>query len=120
MNGQRREAGSTWSKAVRQAMLQRGAEFQRQRVLTRAASNWSKETLRTTDTGWVRVRQAASAGVKGNLMDRARWGWECMPQLQETEDRQTPGTTTWVADFFIREEEKPKKIGLVVCIRRCP
>jgi len=49
---------SKWSKAVRKAILQGGAEFQRQRVLTRAASNWIKESLRTTDTGWVRVWQA--------------------------------------------------------------
>jgi ribonuclease HI len=86
---------STWSKAVRQTMLQGGAEFQRQRALARAASNRSKEILRTTDAGWARVQQAAGAGVKGDLMDRARWGWECMRRLQETEDRQTPGATTW-------------------------
>jgi hypothetical protein len=30
---------STWSKAVRKAMLQGGAEFQRQRELTKAAGN---------------------------------------------------------------------------------
>jgi hypothetical protein len=54
---------STWSKAVRTAMLQGGAEFQRQRVLTKAAGNWIKEFLRTTDKGWGRVQQTAGAGV---------------------------------------------------------
>ena len=38
-----------WSKAVRDAMLKGGAEFQRQKVLNRAAGNWTKEFLRTTD-----------------------------------------------------------------------
>jgi len=103
---------STWSKAVRQAMLPGVAEFQRQRALARAASNWSKEILRTTDAGWTRVQQAAGAGVKGNLMDRAHWGWECMHQLQETEDRQTPGATTWAADFLNREGESREFLGL--------
>jgi hypothetical protein len=40
---------STWSKAVRKAMLKGGAELQRQKVLNRAAGNWDKEFLRTTD-----------------------------------------------------------------------
>jgi hypothetical protein len=63
---------STWLKAVRTAMLQGGAEFQRQRVLTNDAGNWSKEFLRTTDTGWGRVQQAAGAGVTSDLMDSKR------------------------------------------------
>ena len=42
---------TAWSKAVRDAMLKGGAEFQRQKVLNRAAGNWSKEFLRTTDIG---------------------------------------------------------------------
>jgi ribonuclease HI len=103
---------STWSKAVRQAMLQGGAEFQRQRALARAASNWKTEILRTTDAGWARVQQEAGAGVKGDLMNRARWGWECMRQLQETEDRQTPGATTWAADFLNREGKSRDFLGL--------
>jgi hypothetical protein len=40
----------TWSKAVRDAMLKGGAEFERQKALNRAAGNWSKVFLRTTDT----------------------------------------------------------------------
>jgi hypothetical protein len=42
---------TAWSKTVRDAMLKGGAEFQRQKVLNRAAGNWSKEFLRTTDIG---------------------------------------------------------------------
>jgi hypothetical protein len=38
---------STWSKAVRRAMIKRGAEFQGQKVLNSAAGNWNKEFLRT-------------------------------------------------------------------------
>jgi hypothetical protein len=34
---------STWSKAVSKAMLKGGAEFQRQKVLNRAAGNCIKE-----------------------------------------------------------------------------
>jgi hypothetical protein len=79
---------STWSKAVRTAMLQGGAEFQRQRVLTKAVGNWNNEFLRTADKGWGRVQQAAGAGVTSDLMDSKRWGWECMIQLQERQ-RQT-------------------------------
>ena len=41
---------STWSKAVRRAMLKGEAEFQRQKVLIRVAGNCKKEFLRTTDT----------------------------------------------------------------------
>ena len=103
---------STWSKAVRKAMLYGGAEFQRQRVLNKAAGNWSKEFLRTTDSGWVRVRQAAGAGATGDLMDSKRWGWECMLPLQEAEKRQAPGATTWAAEFLIREGESREFLGL--------
>jgi hypothetical protein len=34
-----------------------------------------------------------------------RWGWECMLHLQETENRQSPGATTWAAEFLVREGE---------------
>ena len=63
---------STWSKAVRRAMLKGGAEFQRQKALNRAAGNWDKEFIRTTDTGVALIRQVACTGVKCNLMDRTR------------------------------------------------
>jgi hypothetical protein len=36
---------STWSKAVRKAMHQGGAEFQRQRVLTKAATTGAKKAI---------------------------------------------------------------------------
>jgi hypothetical protein len=81
---------STWSKAVRTAMLQGGAEFQRQRVLTKAAGNWIKEFLRTTDKGWGRVQQTAGAGVTS----------------------ESPGATTWDADFLNREGESREFLGM--------
>jgi hypothetical protein len=31
-----------------------------------------------------------------------RAGWECMLQLQESEDRKTPAATTWAAGFLLR------------------
>ena len=68
---------TAWSKAVRDANLKGGAEFQRQKVLNRAAGNWSKEFLRTTDIGSARIRQVACTGVKCDLMDITRWGWVC-------------------------------------------
>ena len=63
---------STWSKAIGRAMLKGGAEFQRQKALNRAAGNWDKEFIRTTDTGVALIRQVACTGVKCNLMDRTR------------------------------------------------
>jgi hypothetical protein len=83
-------------------MLRGGAEFQRQKVLNRAAGKWNKEFLRTTDTGVARIRQVACTGVKCDLMDSTRWGWECMLQLQEAEDRKAPGATTRAVEFLLR------------------
>ena len=80
---------SACSRAVRNAMRKGGAEFQRQKVLTKAAGNLSKEFLRTTDAGRAQVQQTACTGVKCNLMDKERLGWECMLQLQEVKDRKT-------------------------------
>jgi hypothetical protein len=74
---------SAWSKAVRYAMRKGGTEFRRQKVLTKAAGNWSKEFIRTTDAGWAQVRRAACTGVKCDFIDNKRWGWDCMLQLQE-------------------------------------
>ena len=50
---------STWPKAVKNAMLKGGAEFQRQKALNRARSNGNKGFLRTTDIGVARIRQVA-------------------------------------------------------------
>ena len=42
---------TAWSKAVRNAMLRGGAEFQRQKALKRAADYWNRVYLRDTDIG---------------------------------------------------------------------
>jgi hypothetical protein len=57
-----------WSKAVRDAMLKGGAEFQRQKVLNRAVGNCSKEFLRTTDIGSARIRQVTVSNLYRNQM----------------------------------------------------
>jgi hypothetical protein len=93
-------------------MLKGGAEFKRQKVLNRAVGNWNKEFLRTTDKGVARIRQVACTGVKCDLMDSKRWGWECMLQLQEAEDRKSSATTTWAAEFSLRVGESREFLGL--------
>ena len=50
---------SAWSNAVRNAMRQGGAEFLRQRAVTRAAGKWNKQYLRTTDEGFHQLKQTA-------------------------------------------------------------
>ncbi len=79
---------TAWSKAVRNAMLRGGAEFQRQEALNRAANNWNKAFLCSTDIGLHRIGQAASTGAQSDLMDSTRWGWSCMLQLQEADNLQ--------------------------------
>jgi ribonuclease HI len=69
---------TAWSKAVRNAMLRGGAEYQRQRVLDRAGTNWNKNFLISADVGRQSIRQSASAGVQSDLMDTERWGRRCM------------------------------------------
>jgi hypothetical protein len=76
--GEKEECLKVLETAVKDAMLKGGAEFQRQKVLNRAACNWSKEFLRTTDIGSsrisYRIRQVACAGVKCDLMDSTTLG----------------------------------------------
>ena len=66
-------------------MLKGEAEFQRQKVLNRAAGNWNKEFLRTTDKGMARIRQAACTGVKCDLMDTT-WAAECLLRVGESSE----------------------------------
>jgi hypothetical protein len=97
----------------RDAMFKGGAEFQSQtKILNQVAGNWSKEFLRATDIGSARIRQVACTGIKCDLMDSTRWGWECVLQLQEVEDRKTPAATTWAAEFLLREGESREFLGL--------
>jgi hypothetical protein len=80
--------------------------------LNRDAGNWSKEFLCTTDIGSARIRQVACTGIKCDLMDSTRWGWECILQLQEVEDKKPPAATTWAAEFLLREGESREFLGL--------
>ena len=66
---------TTWTKAVRNAMVRGGAEVHRQKTLNHAGRNW-KGFIGSTDTGLHRIRQAASMGAQIDLMDSTRWGWE--------------------------------------------
>ena len=81
---------TAWSKAVRNAMLRGGAEFQRQKALDRAAANWNKAFLSSTDTGLHSIGQVACTGAQSDLMDSTRWGWRCMLQLQEADNWNKP------------------------------
>jgi hypothetical protein len=102
---------TAWSKAVRNAMLRGGAEFQRQRALNRAANNWNRAFLRSTDIGLHRIGQAASTGAQSDLMDSTRWGWRCMLQLQEADKWKKLAATTWTAEFLLREDESREFLG---------
>jgi hypothetical protein len=81
---------TAWSEAVRNAMLRGGAEFQRQKALNRAATNWNKAFLSSTDIGLHSIGQVASTGAQSDLMDSTRWGWRCMLQLQEADNWNKP------------------------------
>ncbi len=96
---------TAWSKVVRNAMLRGGAEYQKQRVLDRAGTNWNKNFLISADVGRRSIRQSASAGAQSDLMDTERWGRRCMLQLQEAENWNKPAATTWAAEFLLREGE---------------
>ena len=102
---------TAWSKAVRNAMLRGGAEYQRQRVLDRAGTNWNKNFLISADVGRQSIRQSASAGVQSDLMDAESWGRRCMLQLQEAENWNKPAATTWAAEFLLREGESRECLG---------
>jgi len=102
---------TAWSKAVRNSMLRGGAEYQRQRVLDRAGTNWNKNFLISADVGRQSIRLSASAGVQSDLMDTDRWGRRCMLQLQEAENWNEPAATTCAAEFLLREGESRECLG---------
>jgi ribonuclease HI len=52
---------TAWSKAVRNAMLRGGAEYQRQKALNRAAHNWNQAFMLSTNSGLQRIKQASSS-----------------------------------------------------------
>ena len=95
----------------RSEMLRGGAEYQRQRVLDRAGTNWNNFFLISVDVGRQSIRQSASAGVQSDLMDTERWGRRCMLQLQEAENWNKPAATTWAAEFLLREGESRECLG---------
>ena len=101
---------TTWTKAVRNAIVRGGAEFHRQKALNHAGNNW-KGFMGSTDTGLHRIRQAASMGAQSDLLDSTRWGWSCMLHLQETDNWERPTTTTWAAEFLLRDGESREFLG---------
>jgi hypothetical protein len=58
---------TTWTKAVRNAMIRGEAEFHRQQALNQAGNNW-KGLMGSTDTGLHRIRQAVCTGAQSDLM----------------------------------------------------
>jgi ribonuclease HI len=61
---------TTWSKAVRNAMIRWGAEFHRQKALSQAENNW-KGSMGSTDIGLHRIGQEASTGDQSDLIGRS-------------------------------------------------
>ena len=92
-------------------MVGGGAEYQVQEAMNHAVINWSKTFLRDTNAGLHSIGQAASKGAQGDLMSNERWGRECMLQLQEDENWNKPTTTTWAAEFLLREGESREFLG---------
>ena len=102
---------TAWSKAVRNAMLRGGLQFQRQKALNRAAANWNKAFLSSTDTGLHSIGQVACTGAQSDLMDSTSWGWRCTLLLQEVDNWNKPAATTWAAEFLLREGESRQCLG---------
>jgi hypothetical protein len=94
------------------ALLRGGAEFQRQKALNRAATNWNRAFLSTTDIGLHKIGQTASTGAQSDLMDFTRWLWRCMLQLQETDNWKKPAATTWASEFLLKNGESREFLGL--------
>jgi len=44
-------------------------------------------------------------------MDSMRWGWSCMLQLQEMDNWGKLATTTWAAEFLLRDGESREFLG---------
>jgi hypothetical protein len=101
---------TTWTKAVRNAVIRGGAEFHRQKALNQAENNW-KGFMGSTDTGLHRIGQAASTGAQSDLMDSTRWGWSCILQLQEMDNWGKPTATSWPAEFLFRDCESREFLG---------
>ena len=76
-------------------MRQGGAEFRRQKAVTKAAGNWNKQYLRDTDEGFHQLKQTAM-----EVLDTVEWNWQCMTQLQETENRTSPASENLVHDLL--------------------
>ena len=92
-------------------MVRGGAEYQVQEATNHAVTNWRKTFLRDTNAGLHSISHAASKGAQGDLMSNERWGRECMLQLQEDENWNKPTTTTWAAEFLLREGESRELLG---------
>jgi hypothetical protein len=105
-----------WSKAVRKAMVRGGAEYQVQEAMNHALTNWCKTFLRDTNVGLHSISQEASKGVQGDLMSNKCWGRECMLQLQEDENWNKPTTTTWEAEFLLREGESRELMMMILLL----
>ena len=102
---------TAWSKAVRSAMLRGGDEYQMQRAWNHDVDNWIKIFISSTYSGLQRIQQAVNTGAQSDLMDSTRWGWRCMLQLQETDSWKKQATTTWAAEFLLREGESREFLG---------
>ena len=79
--------------------------------MNHADINWSKTFLHDTNAGLHSIGQAATMGVQGDLLSNERWGRRCMLQLQEDEKWSKPTTTTWAAEFLLREGESREFLG---------
>jgi hypothetical protein len=88
---------TVWSKAVRDAMLKGVAEFQRQKVLNRAACNWSKEFPRTTDIRSARITHTDT------------WAAEFL--LREGESREFLGL--WITSGAIHEAKRRRATQII-------
>ena len=55
---------------------------------------------------------ATERGAQSDLMDSTRWGWSRMLQLQEMDNWGKPATTTWAAEFLLRDGESREFLGL--------
>jgi hypothetical protein len=101
---------TTWSKAVRNAMIRGGAEYHRQKALIRAGNNW-RDFMGSTDIGLQRNKKAVIVGAQSDLLDSARWGWNCMLHLRDTDNWERQTTTTWAAEFLLRDGESREFLG---------
>ena len=103
---------SAWTQGVRKWIRTQAGKAVCRRVYDQAERNWRRRIWKPRRQEWMQPSKLGRESVSGGSFKvKETWGPKCLKDLEGLDERDSPATNTWCADFVMRSGQSQEYRG---------